>query len=43
MHARYVISAQSYLLIIIVCVSKTILSYEYDCALDIKMNENWLI
>ena len=36
MHTRYIILAINDLPIIIVYVSKTILTYEYDCALDIK-------
>ena len=39
MHAIYSILVQIYLLIIIVYVSKTILTYDYDCALNIKKNE----
>ena len=40
--AIYIIVVQTYILIIIFDVSKTILTYEYDCSLDTKKNENVL-
>ena len=40
MHAGYIISVYGVLLIIIVYVSKTILSDEYVCAIDIKNMKN---
>ena len=39
---RYITLVHNYLLIIIVYVGKTMLSYEYDCAVHIKINAKWL-